>query len=199
MTVHSAKGLEYTHVYIVGLEENLFPSLMSLGTNREIEEERSLFYVALTRAMESATLSYAENRYKWGNLESAKPSMFIEEIDKKYLNYPQTGGLPYSSKGKTRPGNRISPGRQYLSEKQAEFNPHGKKKLKEVSKSSPPKESFNYTSELDRITPGTIVSHERFGKGEVLIIEGEAPNTTAKVSFDSVVKRNCYSGLQSSG
>lgn len=186
MTVHSAKGLEYPHVYIVGLEENLFPSLMSLGTNREIEEERRLFYVALTRAMDSATLSYAQNRYKWGNLESAKPSRFIGEIDEKYLNYPHTGAQAAGSKSKIKTGSWKAPGRENIYEKKAEFNPYGKKKLREVARSSPSDTSFDYSGDMDRISQGTIVSHERFGRGEVLLIEGEAPNTTAKVRFDSV-------------
>lgn len=85
MTAHSAKGLEFKYVYVTGLEENLFPSLMSSGTAKELEEERRLFYVAVTRAMKRATLSYALNRYKWGNLESCNPSRFIKEIDSQYI------------------------------------------------------------------------------------------------------------------
>ena len=85
MTVHSAKGLEFRYVYITGMEENLFPSLMSSGTAKELEEERRLFYVALTRAMKRATLSYASNRYKWGNLEHSNPSRFLREIDQEYI------------------------------------------------------------------------------------------------------------------
>jgi DNA helicase II / ATP-dependent DNA helicase PcrA len=85
MTVHSAKGLEFRYVYITGMEENLFPSLMSSGTAKELEEERRLFYVAVTRAMKRATLSYADNRYKWGNLEHTNPSRFIREIDQKFI------------------------------------------------------------------------------------------------------------------
>lgn len=85
MTAHSAKGLEFKYVYVTGLEENLFPSLMSSGTAKELEEERRLFYVAVTRAMKRATLSYALNRYKWGNLESCNPSRFIREIDSQFV------------------------------------------------------------------------------------------------------------------
>ena len=86
MTVHSAKGLEYKYVYIVGLEENLFPSQRAVESPDGIEEERRLFYVALTRAKVSATISYAEMRFKWGNMEFSRPSCFLREIDPRYLD-----------------------------------------------------------------------------------------------------------------
>ena len=89
MTMHSAKGLEFKHVYIVGMEDTLFPSPMSSGSARELEEERRLFYVAVTRAEKQATFSYALNRYKWGNLERCSPSRFLKEIDQKFLHYPR--------------------------------------------------------------------------------------------------------------
>ncbi len=86
MTIHSAKGLEFPYVYIVGLEENLFPSQMALNAREDLEEERRLFYVALTRAEKRATLSFAETRYRWGQLVSAEPSRFIEEIEDKFID-----------------------------------------------------------------------------------------------------------------
>lgn len=86
MTVHSAKGLEYKFVYIVGLEENLFPSQRALETPDGLEEERRLFYVALTRAKCSAVISYAEMRFKWGNMEFSRPSSFLREIDPRYID-----------------------------------------------------------------------------------------------------------------
>ena len=85
MTVHSAKGLEYKYVYIVGLEENLFPSQRAAESPDGIEEERRLFYVALTRAKVQATISYAETRFKWGNMEFSRPSCFLREIDPRYV------------------------------------------------------------------------------------------------------------------
>mgnify|MGYP001520529833 FL=1 len=85
MTVHSAKGLEYKYVYIVGLEENLFPSQRAAESPDGMEEERRLFYVALTRAKVEATISYAEMRFKWGNMEFSRPSCFLREIDPKYV------------------------------------------------------------------------------------------------------------------
>ncbi|NLJ44440.1 MAG: UvrD-helicase domain-containing protein, partial [Bacteroidales bacterium] len=98
MTMHSAKGLEFKYVYIAGMEDNLFPSPLSAGNPRELEEERRLFYVAVTRAGKMATLSYALNRYKWGNLEHSGPSRFLKEIDQKFLEFPQTGGKPFTPK-----------------------------------------------------------------------------------------------------
>ena len=87
MTIHLAKGLEFPYVYVVGLEENLFPSAMSMNTRSELEEERRLFYVALTRAEKQAYLTYAQTRYRWGKLVDCEPSRFLEEIDDKYLEY----------------------------------------------------------------------------------------------------------------
>jgi DNA helicase II / ATP-dependent DNA helicase PcrA len=97
MTIHLAKGLEFPHVFIVGLEEDLFPSAMSLNTRSELEEERRLFYVALTRAEHQAYLTYAQSRYRWGKLVDSEPSRFIEEIDSQYLEYlnPQDTGYRY--------------------------------------------------------------------------------------------------------
>ena len=85
MTMHSAKGLEFKHVYIVGMEDTLFPSPMSSGSARELEEERRLFYVAVTRAEKQATLSYALNRYKWGNLERCSPSSFLVKLIRNFF------------------------------------------------------------------------------------------------------------------
>ncbi|HUS85658.1 MAG TPA: UvrD-helicase domain-containing protein [Bacteroidales bacterium] len=181
MTVHSAKGLEFRCIYVAGLEENLFPSLLSLSTNKDIEEERRLFYVALTRAREQATLSYALNRYKWGNLESCSPSRFLKEIDEQYLDYPQTGGIPISARRRmvreNITGNNYSP-----SVNKGEFS--DRRNLGKISGSQPAGNNFSYTSDLDQIRPGTDVVHERFGQGRVKKIEGEAPNTTAIVDFE---------------
>jgi DNA helicase-2/ATP-dependent DNA helicase PcrA len=87
MTIHLAKGLEFPYVFVVGLEEDLFPSAMSMSTRSELEEERRLFYVALTRAEQQAYLTYAQSRYRWGKLTDSEPSRFIDEIDGQYLEY----------------------------------------------------------------------------------------------------------------
>lgn len=187
MTIHSAKGLEFPHVYIVGVEKNLFPSLMSMGSNKEIEEERRLFYVALTRAMNCATLSYAENRYKWGNLESCEPSPFIKDIDERFLIMPKKEKSPLKSKEKA-PMFRKERfgGGSPVKEKQEPFNPMGKRSLRSVENKNSSSESFDYTNDLSKITEGVRVIHERFGKGVVIAVEGNAPNTTARVKFGSV-------------
>jgi len=88
MTIHQAKGLEFPYVFIAGLEENLFPSFMSINSRADLEEERRLFYVAITRAEKKATISYAESRYKWGQLTLSEPSRFIDEIDERYVERP---------------------------------------------------------------------------------------------------------------
>ena len=173
MTMHSAKGLEFKHVYIVGMEDTLFPSPMSAGSAKELEEERRLFYVAVTRAKKLATLSYALNRYKWGNLERCRPSRFLREIDQKYLHYPQTGGKPFHSK---------SGGREMFREEVKIYpeKPLAKKPLKSIIHQSTP---FN-GSDPSEFSEGDTVEHERFGNGIIVSIEGAPPNTTASVDFE---------------
>ncbi|MBK7626533.1 MAG: UvrD-helicase domain-containing protein [Bacteroidales bacterium] len=178
MTMHSAKGLEFKHVYIVGMEDTLFPSPMSSGSARELEEERRLFYVAVTRAEKQATLSYALNRYKWGNLERCSPSRFLKEIDQKYLQYPQTGGKPFNSNNQKtdKPIIIREEPKSYLRED----------KLKKISKavsSSGSGEVFA-ASDASLFSEGDSVQHERFGNGVIITIEGQPPNTTATVEFE---------------
>jgi len=172
MTIHSAKGLEFKYVYIVGLEENLFPSAMNIYNPRELEEERRLFYVALTRACRRVTLSYALNRYKWGSLERTSPSRFIGEIENEYLWYPQTGGRPF--------GNRAARDNQPLRERDEPFRtgPSARKmtRVNDTQRPSSPPGAV-------QLEPGDWVMHERFGEGEVISVEGEAPNTTAIIEF----------------
>ncbi len=177
MTMHSAKGLEFKHVYIAGMEDTLFPSPLSAGNPRELEEERRLFYVALTRAKKLATLSYALNRYKWGNLERCSPSRFLREIDQKYLAYPQSGGKPFDGKSSVLVKSTTKPKEEY-----GYYHPTSKFKkiFTERSKITPfPNNSQGEFKEGDR------VQHERFGNGVVSRIEGEAPNTTATVEFEN--------------
>ncbi len=175
MTMHSAKGLEFKHVYIVGMEDTLFPSPMSSGSSRELEEERRLFYVAVTRAEKQATLSYALNRYKWGNLERSNPSRFLKELDQKFLHYPQTGGKPFNAVSE--PAARTAP----VSEEPLRIiRPERLKKITKTENASEAQSSV-YDSAF---SAGDKVEHERFGKGLVVSIEGDAPNTTASVKFD---------------
>ena len=177
MTMHSAKGLEFKHVYIAGMEDTLFPSPMSSGSAKELEEERRLFYVAVTRAEKQATLSYALNRYKWGNLERCSPSRFLKEIDQQFLYYPQTGGKPFNALNNSHI--KPSPVRE---EPQKYVKDDRFKKLSKAGTSS--SEPFTGT-DASLFSEGDAVQHERFGKGIIVSIEGDAPNITASVKFDT--------------
>lgn len=188
MTIHSAKGLEFPYVYIVGLEENLFPSQMSISTRSELEEERRLFYVAVTRAEKKCTLSYATTRYKWGQLQQCEPSRFIEEIDSKFLdtslaNQEKTpmhlgdDDLGFSSFGK-----KQTKQPSYLDKYK---NQSQKFTKKSTTSSTSPKPNFGVPKNLKKVTgsskapkvdiskviPGAQVVHDRFGKGKVLNVE----------------------------
>jgi DNA helicase-2/ATP-dependent DNA helicase PcrA len=177
MTMHSAKGLEFKHVYIVGMEDTLFPSPMSSGSARELEEERRLFYVAVTRAEKQATLSYALNRYKWGNLERCSPSRFLKEIDQIYLDYPQTGGKPFNQSGTSvnKPTSLREEPRQYIKRED---------KLVKIGKTPVASDTPFTGTDPSIFSEGDSVQHERFGIGKILSIEGQPPNTTATVNFD---------------
>ncbi|NTW24806.1 MAG: UvrD-helicase domain-containing protein [Lentimicrobium sp.] len=170
MTIHAAKGLEFPYVYIVGLEENLFPSIMSLQSRADIEEERRLFYVALTRAEKRVTLSFAESRYRWGNLTSNEPSRFLDEIDSSFIEQTTRRVQLKSSASST------------VMQKAPVFI---KKNLKKVTDDGPvPANSYETPAEL--IQPGVEVEHERFGKGKVLSVEGIGSNIKATVFFTAI-------------
>lgn len=189
MTMHSAKGLEFKHVYIVGMEDTLFPSPMSSGSARELEEERRLFYVAVTRAEKEVTLSYALNRYKWGNLERCNASRFLSELDQKFLHYPQTGGKPFVKNRHTE-NRQISDGASFREEKPLYSNPP--LRLKPVQKMVQPASHADNSfvpGDPSDYSVGDNVQHERFGNGKIVSIEGNAPNTTATVEFDKEGKK----------
>lgn len=195
MSIHQSKGLEYPYVYIVGLEENLFPSAMSMNTRSELEEERRLFYVALTRAEKVATLTYTKTRYRWGKLIDCEPSRFLEEIDEQFLEYltpkaPEPsinrfvdqsifGDAPKKIRFQ-KPIQRQRKERE--ASKKSTFNPP--KHLKKVSQSSTNSNLFD-----DNITVGNIVEHNRFGKGEVIALEGSGANKKAEIQFGTVGKK----------
>ncbi len=182
MTIHAAKGLEYPYVYVVGLEENLFPSQMALNTREELEEERRLFYVALTRAEKRATLSYALTRYRWGQLIQNEPSRFIEEIDEQYLN------LPTVSAKRPEPFD-FNSARTSFYKPMPSGNRGGvppKPGMKKVSNAPGGAPSAGVAPAASgAIAPGVEVKHARFGKGKVLKLEGEEPNVKATVFFPS--------------
>ncbi|HLN55647.1 MAG TPA: UvrD-helicase domain-containing protein [Bacteroidales bacterium] len=185
MTMHSAKGLEFKHVYVVGMEDTLFPSPMSANNPRELEEERRLFYVAVTRAEKQVTLSYALNRYKWGNLERCSQSRFLSEIDQKFLHYPQTGGKPFPKNTNggisgTRPAS-VREESPVLSKSP---------RLKPVQAQTKVSAGVPFiSSDPSVFSVGDPVLHERFGKGMIASIEGQAPNTTATVEFEKEGKK----------
>ena len=189
MTIHMAKGLEFPYVYIVGMEEDLFPSAMSMNTRSELEEERRLFYVALTRAEKQAYLTYTLSRYRWGKLIDAEPSRFIEEIDDQFvdvltpINEPrQNPMLSADIFGDIEP-NRIrfkKPIKRKQEAKPAKFV--APKNLKPVAKSSASNDKTNLFD--GKLVVGNIVEHTRFGKGEVLKIEGKGPDVKAEINFE---------------
>ncbi len=187
MTIHAAKGLEFPYVFVVGLEENLFPSIMSLNSRSDLEEERRLFYVAITRAEKQATLSYAENRYKWGNLTSCEPSRFIEEISEKFIEQ--------THKISKRPAHQTRFKNQDLSKGQNAMPALSAERLAEIAKTRHQQNSGSADSNFvpsppDDIQSGMQVEHQRFGKGKVLNVEGVAGNRKALVFFPAIGQKN---------
>lgn len=189
MTVHLAKGLEFPYVFIVGMEEDLFPSAMSMNTRNELEEERRLFYVALTRAEKQAYITYTLSRYRWGKLIDAEPSRFIDEIDETavdlnvsedtYRYKPQIDAdifddVDKSKLRQTKPKNGTPP----PSHKPTENQLRKLRKLKPSSSSSSPKD------EVMGIKTGQLVKHGRFGRGEVIGISGVGQDKKAEIQFE---------------
>ncbi len=174
MTIHAAKGLEFPYVFIVGMEENLFPSIQSLGSRSDLEEERRLFYVAITRAEKKVTISYAESRYRWGNLTICEPSRFIDEIDKQYLEFPRRTLVNKPSQVKTQPQKNILPPNKNLKKLNKNQNVYG-------SEAIPFDESL-----IEKIIPGIEVEHNRFGKGKVIGVEGEGASKKAAIFFKNI-------------
>jgi DNA helicase-2/ATP-dependent DNA helicase PcrA len=195
MTIHQSKGLEYLYVYIVGLEENLFPSAMSMNTRSELEEERRLFYVALTRAEKVAYLSYAQTRYRWGKLVDAEPSRFLEEIDDQYLDYikPKTAERSINSFIDKSIFDDAPKGIRFqkpIQRKKMERNLNSKKEIVLPKKLKKVAFLDSKTNLFDGdIVVGNIVEHNRFGRGEVLALEGKGPNKKAEIKFGTVGKK----------
>ncbi|NTV82874.1 MAG: UvrD-helicase domain-containing protein [Bacteroidales bacterium] len=180
MTIHAAKGLEFPHVFISGLEENLFPSIQSLNNRADLEEERRLFYVAITRGMESVTLSYAENRYRWGDLIATEPSRFIDEIDKEYLEVPRKSSM-YDPKIDFRKIQGAD-----SKETLTRFTDTGRNLKKLSTFTNQPQPKTGDSDELNHLQVGMMVEHERFGNGKVQSIEGEGSNRKAVIFFQLV-------------
>jgi DNA helicase-2/ATP-dependent DNA helicase PcrA len=194
MTIHLAKGLEFPYVFIVGLEEDLFPSAMSMNTRSELEEERRLFYVALTRAEKQAYLTYALSRYRWGKLIDAEPSRFIEEIDDEYLDIvtpiEEQRFNPMLSAdifGDVEP-NKIrfkKPKQQTFKKKDTTKVTNEKLHISAPKHLTPVSKTGGNTNLFDsKLAVGNVVKHIRFGKGEVLKIEGAGSDIKAEIKFD---------------
>ena len=190
MTMHSAKGLEFKNVFVVGMEENLFPSQRQgeKQTDEALEEERRLFYVALTRAKENAWFTYANQRYRWGNLDFCSPSRFLEELDPAFIDKDNSQGFQQTNRRRNtlttenseQIYNRTTNAPVLKSIHQQ--NIYGKKlvSLRETGDQS----SFT-GDDPTKIQSGMIVEHQRFGEGKVLQIEGEMPNLKATIFFQS--------------
>lgn len=173
MTIHGAKGLEFNHVYIVGLEEDLFPSQMMLQSKADLEEERRLFYVAITRAEKKLFMSYAESRYQYGRLKPCEPSRFLEEIDIKFLNYPKNSRRVLGEKQKPSPASFVR-----------NLN------LKPVA-TAKPMTLVNHTasegyapSDTNQLAEGQKVEHIKFGYGIVKKIDTNGTDKKAIIQFE---------------
>ena len=199
MTVHSAKGLEFKNVFVVGMEENLFPSSMVGDSPRALEEERRLFYVAITRAEEHCFLSYAKTRFRYGKMEFGSPSRFLKDIDIRFLRLPQDAGMfrrveeeatvfrRENARGFA-PDKEDAPygGKERVSvrPKQQIIAPTVPRNLKRVAPSAnTASTSPSAGASANRVQQGQLIEHERFGLGEVLKVEGEGDNAKATIRF----------------
>ena len=199
MTVHSAKGLEFKNVFVVGMEENLFPSSMVGDYPRALEEERRLFYVAITRAEEHCFLSYAKTRFRYGKMEFGSPSRFLKDIDVRFLRLPQDAGMfrrveeeaavfrRENARGFA-PDREDAPygGKERVSvrPKQQIIAPTVPRNLKRVAPSAnTASTSPSAGASANRVQQGQLIEHERFGLGEVLKVEGEGDNAKATIRF----------------
>lgn len=189
MTIHLAKGLEFPVVFIVGLEENLFPSQMSLNTRQELEEERRLFYVALTRAEEKAYFTYATTRFRWGKIVDGEPSRFLEEISEKHLevlNISFTNSIRNNSGLNSdifaddfAPRYPKGPNPIYQKSKDPIKSPQNLKPISNAKLANP------IGGSVANLKIGDHVLHDRFGKGTVVSIEGDPENAKALINFEN--------------
>ena len=199
MTVHSAKGLEFKNVFVVGMEENLFPSSMVGDSPRALEEERRLFYVAITRAEEHCFLSYAKTRFRYGKMEFGSPSRFLKDIDIRFLRLPQDAGMfrrveEEAAAFRRENARGFAPDREDASyggkervsvrPKQQIIAPTVSRNLKRVAPSvNTASTSPSAGASANRVQQGQLIEHERFGLGEVLKVEGEGDNAKATIRF----------------
>jgi DNA helicase-2/ATP-dependent DNA helicase PcrA len=183
MTVHSAKGLEFRNVFVVGMEENLFPGSMAGDSPRAMEEERRLFYVAITRAEEHCYLSYARTRFRYGKMEFGTPSRFLRDIDTCFLDLPHEAGIGHKvDEGAAR--FRKEEVRQQIRPRAQVIAPTLPRNLKKVASSSAESQSAqSMQTSLGELRVGQNIQHERFGMGEVTKLEGSGDNAKATIRF----------------
>lgn len=185
MTIHSAKGLEFKNVFVVGLEENLFPSALSLNSYKDLEEERRLFYVAITRAEEHCFLSFAKSRFKYGKMEFGTPSRFLKDIDACFLKLPQEEQMARQiDESASRFRKEQFFGQTSVRKPERETvhfsSPRNLKRVTEAS-ASVARPAANMPSA--GVQPGQVIEHERFGLGDVIKVEGVGENCKATVRF----------------
>ncbi len=193
MTIHLSKGLEFPVLHLVGLEENLFPSFMSSSTREELEEERRLFYVALTRAEKEAYLSYATTRFQWGKITEAEPSRFLSEIEDSYIEFinPAQESRYFNNAGLSSTIFDETPSESPFKKKKIIDKPSAKIERRNLIPLSTAK-IINPSGASDQnIAVGDRVRHDRFGVGEVLFLDGTDPNNVkAKVLFQNSDEKN---------
>ena len=192
MTIHSAKGLEFDHVFITGLEENLFPSSMCANSRQEMEEERRLFYVALTRARKSVTLTCAQTRYRFGSLQFCEDSRFLEEIPAKFLNITQKasegrGSFARHSEDDWSSRSRLRPLRSTpTTSAPPQTRTTLQRKTTIKTKSEVQLDQVGQLAANEQLQPGVRVYHSKFGYGNVVSVDGVGPDAKAQVKFETV-------------
>lgn len=190
MTIHAAKGLEFPYVYISGMEENLFPSQLSSGSRKELEEERRLFYVGMTRAEKKLTLSYANSRFRFGQLLPCEPSRFIMEITDEYVELDKKAWLQQESNRQDGPGGNRFAGRKKNPYERSEPGNRFGRTNQSVSRSKLPPAIENFVPEdTSGLKTGDVVEHQRFGKGNVVNVDGEPGNRKATIEFEEFGKK----------
>jgi len=192
MTVHASKGLEFKHVFIVGMEEELFPSARALSSERDLEEERRLFYVAITRAKETCHISFAKSRFRNGKNNFCNPSRFIKDIDPKYLNLPQQDFNNISNRDTEFKSSfferKASSFQQTSMPKVTPNSFQSQKPLRKITPASP--DAMGQTKEINGLHEGALIEHAIFGQGTVISLSGQGSDARAIVSFDSVGQKN---------
>ncbi|MFT4072005.1 MAG: 3'-5' exonuclease [Dysgonamonadaceae bacterium] len=203
MTIHSAKGLEFRNVFVVGLEEELFPSSMALSEVKGVEEERRLFYVALTRAEEYCMLTYARSRFRNGQTDSCNPSRFLKEIKPEYLDIQDRmlskafslGGAPSRSSESPFSENESSTSRFGSSSPFGGMKKEQPYAQPQPKSGVPPRGNFvkaeqvrpkvGISSQKDEVKPGDVIAHDRFGLGTIVDVTGDASSRKATVNFEN--------------